>query len=129
MTTILLLDDESIVRQSLVDFFGDQGWVTVEAESAEDASLKLESQLVHAVVVDIRLPGMDGSEFIRGVCTTYPQTAFLICTGSPDFEVPVDLCGLPNVSTWICRKPIQDLDELKLQVQKTMSATMEVREA
>ena len=37
MNTILILDDEQAVRQSLVDYFEDILWNTVQAESAEEA--------------------------------------------------------------------------------------------
>lgn len=113
MTTLLILDDEPIIRQSLVDYFEDQEWNTLEAESAETALTLLKNHEVTAAIVDIRLPGLDGNEFIRRAVHLCPRMGFVICTGSPAFIIPADLSRLSNVSSWLCRKPVRDLSELK----------------
>lgn len=116
MTTILILEDELIIRQSLADYFEDQAWHTLEAETAEKALTLLDAHTITAAIVDIRLPGIDGNEFIRKAAPLHPNMGFVICTGSPAFMVPPDLQQLPNVSDWLCRKPVRNLDELKNQL-------------
>ncbi|PCH61150.1 MAG: response regulator, partial [Gammaproteobacteria bacterium] len=65
MNTILILDDEDVVRQSFVDYFEDNLWRVVQAETAEQALDLLETEQPEVALVDIRLPGIDGDEFIR----------------------------------------------------------------
>ncbi|MET0068032.1 MAG: response regulator [Candidatus Thiodiazotropha sp.] len=121
MIKILILDDEHIIRQSLSDYFEDQDWQTVEADSAEAAFALLKQQKFSAAIVDIRLPGIDGNEFIRLSAPRHPRMGFLICTGSPDFIIPPDLHVFANVSSWLCKKPLRDLGELKQELVLLMS--------
>ena len=65
MKRILILDDEQAVRDSLIDYFEDRLWKTCPAESAEEALGLIASESFSAAVVDVRLPGMDGNDFIR----------------------------------------------------------------
>ena len=119
MKTILILDDEQAVRNSFADYFEDGQWRPIHAESAEEALELLESESPDAVVVDVRLPGIDGNDFIRKVYWRNPKTAFIICTGSPEFCVPPDLQVLPRVSNHLFKKPVArmaDLEEAVLRI-------------
>ncbi len=124
MKTILILDDEQAIRQSFTDCFEDRLWRPVQAESAEEALTLLEKEQPMAGIIDVRLPGMDGNEFIREVCRRNISMAFIICTGSPEYVVPPDLLILPFVSNRLFRKPITDMAELEkeiLQIMKKIS--------
>ena len=116
MKTILILDDEQAIRESLVDYFEDCLWQTFSAESAEDALKLLISERVSAAVVDVRLSGMDGDDFIRQVLKRNTCMAFVICTGSPEYVAPPDLLGIPCLSERIFRKPITFLAELEEEI-------------
>ncbi len=120
MKTILILDDEQAVRQSLVDFFEDRCWRPVQAESAEQALGLLEQEKPVAAVVDVRLPGMDGNDFVRKVHEMDIAMACVICTGSPEYAVPPDLREIAIVSKRLFKKPIYLLDELEEELLRTM---------
>ena len=120
MKTILILDDEQAVRQSFSDYFEDHLWHPIQAESAEDALLLLQSDQPEAAIIDVRLPGMDGTEFIREVCKRHLTFACVICTGSPEFEMPDDLFDLKFVSNRVFKKPVSDLDELENEVSRIL---------
>jgi len=126
MKKILILDDEPTVRHSFVDFFEDQMWQPIQAESGESALLLLESERPLAAIVDMRLPGMDGNEFIREACKRGFIMAFVICTGSPEYDVPDDLQALSCVSNHLFKKPVADFNELEKQVICTMNDIGEV---
>ena len=113
MRTILIVDDEGSIRQSFVDYFEDRLWRPLQAESGEQALELLEEEPPDGVVVDIRLKGMDGDDFIREAYRKKPKTAFVICTGSPEYDVPADLLKLSGVSGHIFRKPVTDMAELE----------------
>ncbi len=111
--TILIVDDEPSVRQSFYDFFEDRLWRPLQAESGEEALDILEKESPRCVIVDIRMGGMDGNAFIREAVLKKPETAFVICTGSPEYDIPADILKLPGVSNHIFKKPVTRLDQLE----------------
>lgn len=113
---VLIVDDETFIRQSFVDYFEDHLWQTFQAESGELALELLETECPDAAVVDIRMSGMDGNDFIRKASGKYPEIAYLICTGSPEYVVPSDLQKLPCVSNKLFRKPVTDIAELEAEL-------------
>jgi DNA-binding NtrC family response regulator len=113
MKTILILDDDDAVRESLVDFFEDREWRVVSAASAEAALEMLTVEKPDGAVVDIRLPGMDGNAFILAAVEKRPAMAYVIVTGSPEYSLPGDVAGLSGVSHLVFSKPIADLPALE----------------
>lgn len=120
VNTLLVLDDEHIVRQSFADYFEDNSWRVVQAETGEQALALLEIEKPTAAIVDIRLPGIDGNVFIREALTRTTEVTFIICSGSPTYFVPVDLQQEENVSNTFHRKPVIDFEKLKQDVQSTV---------
>lgn len=118
MKTILVLDDEAAVRQSFVDYFEDLLWNPLQAESAEEALEILQTEQPEAAIVDVRLPGMDGNDFIRQASEKHPALKFLICTGSPEYHIPEDIKKIKNVSNCLFKKPVSDLVELEKEVNR-----------
>lgn len=116
MKTLLILDDEHVVRQSFADYFEDNLWQVIQAETAEQALAILESEQASAALVDIRLPGIDGNMFIREALEREINMAFIICSGSPSYSVPVDLQQHMNVSDTFFRKPVANFEALEEDV-------------
>ncbi len=111
--TVLILDDDEVVRESLADFFEDSGWSVSRATTGEKALELLTREAPDAVVVDLRLPGMDGNAFIRAVSQTHPKLACVLCTGSPEYRPPADVAALIQVSEKVFSKPVMDLPSLE----------------
>jgi len=111
--TILILDDEPFIRQSLADHFEDHLWRPLQAESGEQALELLKEESPDGAVVDIRLMEMNGDTFIFKAHRMKPKMAFVICTGSPEYEIPDDLLKLPGVSRHIFRKPVTNMAEVE----------------
>ena len=116
MKTILILDDDPSVRESFSGFFEDRLWHTVSTASAEEALELLKKEQPLAAIVDDCLPGMDGASFIRTAMKQKLLKAFVICTGSPGYDVPHDLLKLPGVSSYLHSKPVFDLDALEKEI-------------
>ncbi len=114
--TILVVDDEPIIRNSFMDYFEDHEWNTLEADSGESAHELIKTMTPDAVIVDVRMSGMDGNTFIRQAYESTRNTVFFISTGSPEYEIPPDLKKLPRVSDNLFKKPIQDLSALEKDV-------------
>jgi len=118
METILILDDEQVVRQSFVDYFEDQMWNPIQAGSGEEALGLIKDASPAAAIVDIHLPGIDGNEFIREVSSRSEGVACVICTGSPSYVMPQDVIKNPQVSNKLFKKPVMDLVGLEVEVRK-----------
>jgi len=111
--SILILDDDTAVRESLSDFFGDHEWEVVKAVTGEEAIEKLTERNFDAALVDIRLPGIDGIEFIKRSGKIQKNLACIIVTGSTellDMKIP------------IFYKPIRDLNALETAVRNEIEA-------
>jgi len=64
---ILIIDDEKNIRLTLRDILEDDGHEVVEAGSGEDGLALLKQENVSLVLLDVRLPGMDGIETLKGI--------------------------------------------------------------
>ena len=120
MKALLILDDEQILREAFAAYFEDRSWQPIIAANAEEALQILIGQSPAAVLVDIRLSGMGGNEFIRKARMLYPNLAFVIYTGSHEYEIPPDIREYPQVSPRVFRKPISNLVELENEITQTI---------
>jgi CheY-like chemotaxis protein len=84
MYTILLVEDEAIIRFELADFFSDAGYEVFEAADADEAITILEREkTIRVVLTDIQLPGsMDGLKLAHYVRDRYPPTVLLVTSGA-----------------------------------------------
>ena len=67
MTTVLVVDDEPIVRDVVVRYLEREGFTTLEADHGDRARELLERQSPDLVVLDVMLPGTDGLELCRWI--------------------------------------------------------------
>ena len=67
MTTVLVVDDEQIVREVVVRYLEREGYTTLEADDGDQARELLERQTPDLVVLDVMLPGTDGLELCRWI--------------------------------------------------------------
>ena len=65
MATVLVVDDEPIVREVVVRYLEREGYATLEAGDGPTARAMLEEQTADLVVLDVMLPGIDGLELCR----------------------------------------------------------------
>ena len=69
MSTVLVVDDEPIVREVVVSYLRREGFQTLEAADGEEARRQLEQGEPGLVVLDLMLPGIDGLELCRWIRT------------------------------------------------------------
>jgi CheY-like chemotaxis protein len=82
-TRILVVEDESHVRETLVQGLGRSGHTVLAAGSADDAVLLFGREAVDVVVTDLVLPGGSGLELARTVKRARPGTPVVLVTGWP----------------------------------------------
>ena len=85
--TVLLVDDEELVRMSTADMLADLGYAVVEACSAEDAlRLANEGQCFDLLVTDHLMPGLSGTELARELRSRRPDVSVLVVSGYADVD-------------------------------------------
>lgn len=89
---ILVVDDESIIRETLADALEEEGWAVTHAESGDEAL-----QIIHAsepftaLITDIRMPGSaDGWAIARAARERTSDIAVVYMTGFSSVRAPVD---------------------------------------
>lgn len=118
--SILVLDDDIYVRESLLISLEDEGFEVFGAESSEHALIFLEDNQIDMVIVDLRLPGMNGTEFINSASVKWPNIKFIIYTGSPEFCIPANLALKPNVSNSVFLKPLPSFDVIIAEIRQML---------
>src|SRR4030042_1874682 len=84
---ILLVDDEEALRGILSKGLSMRGYVCDEAENADQALTKLESNPSDLVIMDINMPGRQGNEVLPDIATRFPETAVIMASGVNDNKV------------------------------------------
>jgi len=113
--TILLVDDESDIREILSLPLCDLGYRVSEAETGDQA-LEIFRELQPAIVLtDIKMPGMDGIELLQKIKHENPETEVIMITGHGDMELAVR--SLKSEATDFITKPI-NVDALEIAVQR-----------
>lgn len=92
--TVLVVEDEPLVRLVAAEMVEDAGWAAIEAADASDAIAALSRHPdVQVLFTDINMPGMDGLELARWVHRTHPHIELVITSGKralADIELPDD---------------------------------------
>jgi PAS domain S-box-containing protein len=95
--TVLLVDDEDLVRESTAEMLSDMGYLVVQESSAESALLSLGKGLDPSILItDHLMPGMTGTELARAARQVLPQLPVLIISGYADLEGIAD--DLPRLT-------------------------------
>jgi len=84
--SILVVDDELLVRDLLYDFFNEQGWEISVAESGAKALNVLNSKKIDLVLTDLKMPEMDGMDLTLRVREEFPDIPVMVMTGYPSVD-------------------------------------------
>jgi two-component system nitrogen regulation response regulator NtrX len=86
---ILIIDDESSIRDSLAGILTDEGFEAQGVESAEKGLAVLEQDFIDLVLLDIWMPGMDGMEALPRIKELYPHLPVIMISGHGNIETAV----------------------------------------
>ena len=116
MKTVLVIDDDEKICWAFQEFLEDEGFRSIVANSAEDGLQKIKTESPDIILLDVRLPGMDGLEALKKIKQISPDTYVIIMTAyrSPDTTIK----SMQLSAYDFLPKPI-DLDKVKEILAKT----------
>src|SRR5450631_4494203 len=117
--TILVVDDESLIRFALNDRLTADGYRVVEAETAAEAIRKSQDG-VDLVLLDYHLPDGDGLSVLKRIKEQHPDTLVILLTGDTHVETAVE--AMKQGAYHYVSKPF-NLDEIALLVEKALETT------
>ncbi len=83
---ILVVDDDDVLRDSIVSILDGEGYVLDVAKSGSEAEMKLKNKFYNLVLLDVKLPDITGIELLSKINKYTPRTKKIILTGFPDTE-------------------------------------------
>jgi CheY-like chemotaxis protein len=104
--TIMLVEDDALIRWNTAELLQDLGHLVVEAGSAEEAMQSLNAQPVDIIITDLGLPGISGADFAAMARKAKPDIAIVFATGG---DPGPDLIG-NHAATYVLRKPFGAAD-------------------
>jgi len=123
--SILIVDDEESVRDSLYNWFMEDGYHVECAESATTALKFLESESFDIILADIKMPGMDGLEMLRRIKLLKSDSIVIVMTAFATVDTAVQ--ALKDGAFDYVTKPFDpdDLSHLIRNASKQISLTEE----
>jgi CheY-like chemotaxis protein len=118
---ILLVDDNTIVRDMLVDLVGSLGYHTDAAAGGEEALALFDRGRYGIVLTDLVMPGMSGWEVLAALRQRDPHIPVVIVTGSPVVGDP--RAAQPGVA--VLKKPV-DVSALDSMIKQMLQARLAV---
>ncbi|MBN1324726.1 MAG: response regulator transcription factor [Alphaproteobacteria bacterium] len=111
--TILIIDDDTVLRNTLVKGLRVAGFSTLSAESAEQGAEVLQKLKADAIILDRMMTGIDGLSFLKGLRASGNNTPVIMLTALSGPENAID--GLSGGANDYLAKPFQ-LQELILRL-------------
>jgi DNA-binding NtrC family response regulator len=87
---ILVVDDELLIRETLVEYLGEEGFIVVACSSGEEALEQAEERRFDIALCDVHLPGLDGLELLDRLQRISPETFVLLITAYATVENAVE---------------------------------------
>ncbi len=116
---LLLVDDEDEFRQATAQALGRRGFVVREAESGARALQRVREELPEVVVLDLRMPGMDGVETLSELRKLHADLPVVILTGHGGLDDA--LAGIKLEVVDFLQKPLQ-VEHLAVHVRRLLAS-------
>jgi two-component system response regulator AtoC len=114
---ILVVDDEAVVRTGIAQVLSQQDLAVATAADAAQALAQLAGQRFAVVLLDIKLPDMDGVQVLKHIRQDFPETEVVMITGYPTIAGAVECIRLGALDYLV--KPFR-IEELEAVVQKAL---------
>ena len=116
---VLIIDDQSAILESLEMYFSDKGYDTITAEYGAEGLEKVKSEIPDIVILDVRLPDINGLDVLRKIKTINKAIFVIVITAFHDMKTTIE--AMKNGAYDYILKPI-NIKELDNSVEKVLEA-------
>ena len=115
MKSVLVIDDDPLIRKTLSSYLSKKGFEALVAEDGEEGLQKYEERIPDLVILDIRLPDVDGLEVLGRIREKNPNASIIIMTAYDDMKTTIE--AIKSGAFEYLVKPL-DYVELDLTIDK-----------
>jgi sigma-B regulation protein RsbU (phosphoserine phosphatase) len=116
--TLLIIDDDEVVRASLAAYLEDSGFSVLQAGNGVQGLQTFEQEKPDLLICDLRMPQVGGLELIRQVTSLAPETPVIVVSGAGVMSDAVEALRLGAADYLI--KPLEDLAVLEHSVKRAL---------
>jgi two-component system, NtrC family, nitrogen regulation response regulator NtrX len=125
MATLLIIDDEKAIRKTLTEILSFEGYKIEEAADGEEGLRKFKEKTFDVVLCDIKMPKIDGIEFLQKAVEINPDVPIIIISGHGNIETAVE--AVKKGAYDFIQKP-PDLNRLLITIRNAMERNTLVSE-
>jgi two-component system, sensor histidine kinase len=125
--SLLTIEDDPALRRLLVQYLQDGGHYVLQAGSGEAGLDVFRQQRPDCVLLDMRLPGMDGMQVLRTMAREAPNMPVIVVSGAGSLKQAVE--SLREGAWDYLLKPIEDLDDLERAVERALERAQSRKES
>lgn len=125
MADILIIDDEKAIRKTLTEILSFEGYKIEEAADGEEGLKKFREKTFDLVLCDIKMPKLDGIEFLQKAGEINPDVPIIMISGHGNIETAVDAVK-KGAYDYISKPP--DLNRLLITIRNAMDKSSLVTE-
>jgi len=126
MADILIIDDEKAIRKTLSEILSFEGYKIDEASDGEEGLKKFRERNYDVVLCDIKMPKIDGIEFLQKAGESNPDVPVIMISGHGNIETAVEAVKT-GAYDYISKPP--DLNRLLITIRNAMDKSNLVSEA
>ncbi len=117
-STILIVDDEQLIRELLYDFLS-KSYNVILCGNGYDALMEIEKNSIQLALVDINMPDMNGLDFIQKAIKIKTDISYIVISGNSHIDSAIDAlhCGVWD----FIRKPFHDLNSIRKTIDQALS--------
>ncbi|WP_342416213.1 response regulator [Paenibacillus sp. FSL R10-2782] len=119
---VLIVDDQNGIRILLMEVFGSEGYETFQAANGKIALEIVEKEPPDLVLLDMKIPGMDGLEILKHLKTMNPDIKVIMMTAYGELDMIKEATELGALMHFT--KPF-DIDEMRIAVNKQLRGNEE----
>lgn len=117
MKKILVVDDDEKICWAFEQFLAEEGYKPIIANNAEEGLRRIESEIPDIVLLDVRLPGMNGLDALKQIKSMQPDAIVVVMTAHDDVDTTIQAMRLQAFD--FLPKPI-DLDKVKTVLDRAI---------
>jgi DNA-binding NtrC family response regulator len=125
MSNILIIDDERAIRKTLGEILGFEGYKIEEAADGEEGLGKFRQKMFDVVLCDIKMPKLDGLEFLEKARALNPDVPIIMVSGHGNIDTAVEAVK-KGAYDYISKPP--DLNRLLITLRNALDKTNLVKE-